>query len=271
MGWGTSGRSLWHTASVCAGLLHDVVEDIRRLAETPQLTCDAVRIRDDREQLHPSPAWGGTPCMGAVTTATLSSCRAFTTKTTGATVPTCTGTISCDPTVEGSGPAIERVFAHPDIARAPVTFGSPNETREGSDGVRLAVDGKTLYVFESCALAVDRPCKEAPKGLRAAVRYLAKQPIAHDPTVRKSFASMYSPTVRVRRPLTLMSTSPYRRPSREADEPVERPEGGSSFERPGEREDRSLRDHTGLTTPLARAASKRARARVKKTTVTVRP
>ncbi len=62
------------------------------------------------------------------------------------------------------------------------TFGRPNETREGSDGVRLAVDGKLLYVFESCALAGDRPCEEAPPGVRAAIRYLGKQPIAHVPT-----------------------------------------------------------------------------------------
>ena len=85
----------------------------------------------------------------------------------------------------GSGPAIERVFAHPDtvraVARAPVTFGRPNETREGSDGVRLAVDGKILYVFETCGRASNRPCEEAPPGVRAAIRYLGKQPIAHDP------------------------------------------------------------------------------------------
>ena len=124
--------------------------------------------------------------MCAVTTATISSCRTFTTKTKGARLPIGMGTISCDPTVEGSGPAIERVFAHPDtvraVARAPVTFGRPNETREGSDGVRLAVDGKILYVFETCGRASNRLCEEAPPGVRAAIRYLAKQPIAHDPT-----------------------------------------------------------------------------------------
>ena len=128
--------------------------------------------------------WGGTACMCNVTTATISSCRTFTRKDTSIMGLACTGTISCDPTQEGSGPAIERIFAHPDIvralARAPIVFGRPNETREGSDGVRLVVDGKAIFVFGSCANAGDRPCEEAPPGVGAAIRYLRKQPVAHD-------------------------------------------------------------------------------------------
>ncbi len=132
--------------------------------------------------------WGGTACMCSVITATISACRTFARKATAVKGSDCTGTISCDPTLEGSGPAIERIFAHPDIvralARAPIMFGRPDETREGSDGVRLAVDGKAIIVFESCANAGDRPCEEAPSAVRAAVRYLREHPPAHDATSR---------------------------------------------------------------------------------------
>jgi hypothetical protein len=120
----------------------------------------------------------------SVSTATLKSCRSFTQQTT---MPgfKCEGLLSCDPTKEGSAPAIERVLAHADVVRAlgraPVVFGRPNETREGSDGVRITVDGKTLTVFPSCEHAGDRPCEEAPPGVRAAIRYLREQPLAHEP------------------------------------------------------------------------------------------
>lgn len=50
--------------------------------------------------------------------------------------------------------------------------------------MRLAVDGKTIYVFETCASAGDRPCEEPPPGIRAAIRYLREQPVAHDATSR---------------------------------------------------------------------------------------
>ncbi len=121
--------------------------------------------------------------MCSVATATLKGCRSFTRQTTMAGFR-CEGLLSCDPTKEGSAPAIERVMAHEDVvralARAPVVFGRANETREGSDGFRIAVDGKTITVFPSCETAGDRPCEEAPPGVRSAFRYLQKQPLAHE-------------------------------------------------------------------------------------------
>jgi len=100
----------------------------------------------------------------------------------------CKGLVSCDPTVEGSVPAIERVLSHPDVtralARAPVVFGRANEMSEGGDGFRIAVDKKAIVVFAgSCTTAgsLERPCEETPPGVQAAVRYLRAQPLAHDP------------------------------------------------------------------------------------------